>query len=127
MKESDAIWFASTVVLSVVAVALFFASPDPKPAPLSSTLYLPRIVHVPVDSCKTMFPPAEVGPLCEFYDGINLPDDCAAGYHLETEHGFPDVGALGVRVSATRKVCHLDSDRGERGLGLDCANPKGTP
>ena len=30
-----------------------------------------------------MFPPDEVGSVCDYYDGFDLPDDCRDGYHLE--------------------------------------------
>lgn len=82
---------------------------------ISTSIYAPLVRHISPNACRTMFPAEEVGSLCDYYDGINLPDPCAPGYHLERQTTPGETGYV------TGKVCHLDSARGERGVGLDCS------
>lgn len=83
---------------------------------LSATVYVPAVHHLSPEACRTMFPPDEVGSVCDYYDGFDLPDDCRDGYHLERMDRSEAYAAPAV----ARKVCHLNSARGERGTGLDC-------
>lgn len=102
---------------------------------ISPTLYTPYVHRLSVESCKIMFPPDTVGGLCDYNDGLELPDACRDDYHMETQRlGAPDVviPAFGHATLAPtrRKVCHLNTARGERGAGLECATTtatKGTP
>jgi hypothetical protein len=129
--------FPLTIVGLACVIANFPHSPGPpsvNPAAddlnadlarvISETIYTPRVHHISTEACKTMFPPDEVGGLCEYYEGINLPDGCAEAYHMETQHvpivGMDALAGAPLLAGAPRKVCHLNSARGEHGAGLDC-------
>lgn len=126
-------WLALLAVTVSCWIAPWPHAPEPPHVAndevISPTLYLPHLHHLGVDSCKTMFPPDDVGALCEYNDGIWLPDLCGDGYHMENQATAFDV-ATGLAASQggppyswvvhRRKVCHLNSARGERGAGLDC-------
>lgn len=90
---------------------------------ISQTIYTPAIHFVDTEACKVMFPPESVGGLCEYGDGVLLPDGCASGYHMErqrTDFGIPSFLQRREPSSGYRKVCHKDAARGEIGWGLAC-------